>query len=72
MRMHDPQWAPDDRTRSGGKESDVTSDESTPADVAKPVAESGLGATEAPTDDTERGSQRISGPGPNDLTRGLP
>lgn len=72
MRMHDPLWAPDDRSRGGGAESFGTREEGAPADVAKPVTEeSGLAPTESPPD-TEKGGQRISGPGPNDLTRGLP
>lgn len=74
MRMHDPLWAPDDRTRggtSGGAESSIPPGESSQADLAKPVAESGPTPTETPPE-TEMGGQHISGPGPHDLTRGLP
>ena len=70
MRKHDHRRAPDDRT-SRGKVETFTSEEGSRADLSKPMAESGRPPGEI-SSDSERGGQRISGPGPNDLTRGLP
>ncbi|MNY03721.1 hypothetical protein D3C86_1363550 [compost metagenome] len=67
MRMHALCWAPDDR--NGGNSESFTSEESKRPDLEKPVTKSDLTPTPP---DTEKGGQRISGPGPNDLTRGLP
>lgn len=74
MRMNDHLRAPDDRSNRGhgGATSDTTepvftSKESTRSDLKK----TGPTQTKTPSH-TKTGSQRISGPGPNDLTRGLP
>lgn len=73
MRTNDHLRAPDDRSARGrggtseSKEATFSSEES-----AKPERKkSGLTPPETPRD-TKTGDQRISGPGPNDLTRGLP
>lgn len=64
MGMHGQFWAPDDRT-SRGTEPTVTPEKSTRGDLKKPGAE-------PPAEAPQEGSRSISGPGPNDLTRGLP
>ena len=69
MRMHVTLWASDDRASRGQRSG--TPQEGTRADRPTPVTEPGRTPTETPAD-TETGGQRISGPGPNDLTRGLP
>ena len=69
MRMPDHPGAPDDRTSRGAES--FSSEESTRADLEKPVAESAIAPTETPPD-TGLGGAQISGPGPNALTRGLP
>ncbi|MBO9540554.1 hypothetical protein J7643_08185 [bacterium] len=71
--MPDHRSDPDDQT-SRGQGGTISGAETFVAPVEtlkKPVAEADLTPSETPPD-TERGGQRISGPGANDLTRGLP
>jgi len=74
MRKNEHLRTPDDQSNPGhgGTTSDsteavFTSEESTRADLKKAARP----PTETPRD-TKTGGQQISGPGPNDLTRGLP
>lgn len=74
MRMHATRWAPDDRNspgQGGGEEPFAPPQESLRAGRGKTEAPPDPTPTEAPSDTATRG-QRVSGPGPNDLTRGLP
>ena len=77
MGKKEQRGASDERTRRrpGGGESlgteTFTSTESTRADRKKSAPGSALPSTGTSVD-TETSGQRISGPGPNDLTRGLP
>lgn len=72
MRMRDFRWAPDDRANRGQRGTPGgTPEAGARADRRKPEAESGQHPAEPPPD-TEKGGERISGPGANDLTRGLP
>ena len=77
MRKRDHQRTPDDRTSRAltggpiGNAETFTSEEPSRADLEKPKAESGRTPGEK-SSESERGGQQISGPGPNDLTRGLP
>lgn len=73
MRIHTIWWAPDDRARPGrrGAAPSTPNQKSPRADREMPPTESGPTPTEPPSDAAE-GGRRTSGPGPNDLTRGLP
>jgi hypothetical protein len=72
MREQDHLRTPNDRKRGGqGGEETFASEEGTRADLEKPVT--GSERTSAETlSDVGSGGGHISGPGPNDLTRGLP
>ena len=63
MRMRHPLWAPDDPTTRGSGQEPTAS----PEENRRPERQA---AKTPPV--TEPSSQRTSGPGPNDLTRGLP
>lgn len=66
MRTPHTRWAPDDLNSSGGAEPNVSPEKSTRADRERPTVKDKTPPV------TETSGQRISGPGPNDLTRGLP
>lgn len=70
--MHEPDHlqTPHDRNRPGGEET-FSSEEGTRADRDEPVTAPQRSATEK-LPDVESGGGQISGPGRNDLTRGLP
>ncbi|MNS20434.1 hypothetical protein D3C72_521700 [compost metagenome] len=70
MRMHVVLWAPGERARPGRRDVDPT-EQSPRADRETPATQSGPVPKE-PSSDTSEGGPRTSGPGPNNLTRGLP
>lgn len=70
MREPDHLRPPNDRNRPGGEKT-FSSEEGTRADRDKPVTAPQRSATEK-LSDVESGGGQISGPGRNDLTRGLP
>lgn len=77
MRKREQKQAPGDRTsrdRGGGTSGageTFTSEMGSRADLSKPMAESAPPQKDL-TADREKGDRQISGPGPHDLTRGLP
>ena len=77
MRKREQKQAPGDRSsrdKGGGTSSHgetFTSEEGSRPDLSKPRAESAPPPKDLAAD-REKGDRQISGPGPHDLTRGLP